>query len=158
MRRAGVLTELQIALALTDPAVDNLTAGHDGTTKRGVKLSGADIAVGSVSAGDQKVFSLGIEEVADGTAVTALDSFMRRLETLLSSLRPAVLSDDMRKVLLKIQAGLSDRCPVELKWTRLLQEKKFDLIQQHYQSLPLDQQVDLARVYEFFAWRTLCLA
>jgi len=96
------------------------------------------------------VYSLGVEEVADGTAVSSLDSFIRRLESLLRSARVSNLNDELRSVLLKIQACLSDRCPVELKWNRLLQERKFELVQQHYASLPFDAQVDMARVFSFF--------
>ncbi len=136
---------------MTDATI--LTASHDNTRKKGRVLAGAQITVGDVSNRTHRVYSLGVEEVADGTAVSSLDSFMRRLESLLRSARVSNLNDELRSALLQIQACLSDRCPAELKWNRLLQERKFELVQQHYASLPFDAQVDMARVYSFF-----CLA
>ncbi len=64
MRRADVLTEIQIALAVTDATI--LTASLDNTRKKGRILGGAQITVGDVSKRTHRVYSLGVDEVADG--------------------------------------------------------------------------------------------
>ena len=53
MRRADVLTEIQIALAVTDAKI--LTASHENTRKMGRVLAGAQITVGKVSLGRKQV-------------------------------------------------------------------------------------------------------
>ena len=56
----------------------------------------------------------------------------------------------MRALSPKLNSSLSDRCPVEIKWAKLLSEKKFDLIQQQHAQLPLREKQRLAHVCSFF--------
>ncbi len=64
--------------------------------------------------------------------------------------RKAKLRTDVLAALLKLKNSLSDRCPVEIKWIRLFQEKKFELITQEYSSMSLVDRVHLAQTYGFF--------
>ena len=128
-RRAGILCELQVAEALMDyfsrhPKA-KLVGVHDGTSKRGMILSGFQFIMG------ERTYSLGIEEVSDGTAVTMYNSFMRRLEWSLETVASHTGGDSksyLREVLLNISTSLSDRCPVEIKWNALLEKDRLDLI------------------------------
>ena len=47
-------------------------------------------------------------------------------------------------------SSLSDRCPTEIKWVALLEEKKFAAIQEEYASMPEEEQKRKAYVYAFF--------
>jgi len=140
IRRADVLADLQIALALTDPEVKSVTVPHDGSTKKGIHLSGDQVLIFG------RMFSLGVEAVEDGTAATALESFLRRLKDALDTLGPDA-DADLRTVLIKLTASLSDRCPVETKWIKLLEERKFTEIKSQFVDMPLHEQREIACVW-----------
>ena len=123
IRRASVLADMQIALALLDYLAADIAVLHDGTTKRGIHLQGSQIMLNGA------VFSLGVEAVADGTAVTAFNALYRRLNDCLKTVGGNV-DDNLRAAMQKLHSSMSDRCPVEIKWARLLEDKKFDIIQQ----------------------------
>ena len=146
LKRADVLCDLQIALCLLNHANWDIVAAHDGTTVFGHHMQGFQLMLGD------RTFSLGIDEVEDGTAVVSFASFMRRVTEILETMQSQGINvdADVEKVLLKISSSLSDRCAVELKWAQLLEDKKFDVIQERYSALSEERQRQLAKVYKFF--------
>ena len=121
------------------------TVLHDATSKLGQNYAGFQVHL-------EKTYSLGAVAVSDGTSQTMFSAFYARLERIMSATgaRMANLRKDVLAALLKLKNSLSDRCPVEIKWVRLFQEKKFQLVTQEYSSMPLVERVRLAQTYAFF--------
>ena len=55
--------------------------------------------------------------------MTTFDSFLRRIQCAVEVYCKATdknVDGEMRALLLKLNSSLSDRCPVEIKWAKLL--------------------------------------
>ena len=72
--RLGVLTDFQLGYLLKAWAAADMSAFHDGTSHRGRSIQGSQLQLGGT------IFSLGVGEVEDGTAVTSFNDFVRRIE------------------------------------------------------------------------------
>jgi hypothetical protein len=149
MRRAEVLCDLQVAFVLVKylktHSFADLVALHDGTTKLGVALAGAGLNIGGA------YYSLGVEAVSDGTALSAFTSLLRRLDWICSTL-PQGSEDQLqtKEVLLRLRSSLSDRCKVEIKWARLLEERRFEEVEKEFATLFVEEKKDKAKVFKFF--------
>lgn len=109
IRRAGVLADLQMAIAFVEAA--QLSGLHDNTTKKGKHLGGAQIRTEGV---DGEVYSLGVEHLVDGTAATTFDSFLRRCQWAVEVYcveKGKDVDEEMRALLLKLNSSLSDPVP-----------------------------------------------
>ena len=149
-RRADVLADLQIAFALMEDPDAFISVLHDMTKKKGINLAGSQTRT---SGADGRLYSLGVEAVPDATAVTALESCLRRLRWALEVYCQDTGTDcdaDLRALIQKLYSSVSDRCPTEIKWVALLEEKKFAVIQEEYASMPEEEQKRKAYVYAFF--------
>ena len=95
--------------------------------------------------------SLGVSQVADGCATTSFSSFLRRIKQILSSLgRGGDLEALLRETLEKMVTSLSDKCPTEVKWAHLLEDKKFELIEREYVQMSKEEQKAKAKVFISF--------
>jgi hypothetical protein len=116
--------------------------GHDGTMYHGRNIAGMTLQFG------EHYLALGAVDVADGTAVTAFTAFVQKLERLCATLKDSEVSLEINKFLLGMRSSLSDKCAVETKWARLLEEKKFDILEAtaEFNALSKEEQARLAEV------------
>ena len=138
IRWADILCDLQTAFVLFAASCSSCGSSH-GTTKLGNSLSGAGIQIG------ERYYSMGVD------AVTA--SFVRRLECLwsiLDHLPEGTITPELNTLLLSLKSSLSDRCKVEIKWARLLEERKMNIVQEQFTSLSVMEQKQKAEVFLFF--------
>jgi hypothetical protein len=94
---------------------------HDGTTYAGRHIAGRSLRFG------QEHLALGVADVADGTALSAFTSFCSKIERVCLSILPSERSLEVNKLMLDMRSSLSDKCVIESKWGRLLEEKKFNI-------------------------------
>jgi hypothetical protein len=115
-----------------------MSAFHDGTSHRGRSIQGSQLQLGDF------IMSFGVGGVQDGTATTSFNDFARRIEKAcklpgldldLNEVDPNAsrlsrfllhihFIDHDFQVLLKVRNSISDRCAVEIKWARLLEDRK----------------------------------
>jgi len=141
--RMDVLCHMQVAEALVAHNERNIAVGHDGSTKKGLQLSASVLFL------PQQAYSLGIVAVPDATAVSMFTSFLRVLTQTLATIKKGTRKD-ICDSLLKMNQSLSDRCPTEIKWIQLFEEKKLEEISREYTNLSRVEQEQMARVYAFF--------
>ena len=136
------LSQIQLAEELVKSA--NNTLHTDGTSKFGHKFLGYQVETETQS------FTLGIREVVSGTAQATLDQFSMILHELSSI---TACSEIGNKVLASIKSTMSDRASVEKSFNELLASYRSEilpLVVHNWSELLEDEQLSMARMYNFF--------
>ena len=137
------LSQIQLAEELVKSA--NNTLHTDGTSKFGHKFLDYQVETETQS------FTLGIREVVSGTAQATLDQFSMILHELSSI---TACSEIGNKVLASIKSTMSDRASVEKSFNELLASYRSEilpLVVHNWSELLEDEQLSMARMYNFFA-------
>lgn len=143
---ARAMAQLQFCDAVLED--DNLTLHSDGTTKFGHHYGSFD-----VSFGEGKVFTLGVRETADGTAVTTLGVLEEIVQDLVDLGGQDEDRLDLGRFLTKIKNVMSDRHSVQKKFNALLADfrgKFLPAVRGDWDSLSLTQREKAKELNEFF--------
>ena len=141
------VAQCQLAEVLSKDGYNTLHT--DGTTKYGHKYAGYQVTT------EERTYTLGLRETADGTAQTELDTLNEILEdlSLAASASGKVSTEVGQKIIAQIKSTISDRASVEKCFNELLEQYRSDILPsvvEGWSDMSDGEQSAMSRMYNFF--------
>ena len=150
---ARALSQMQLAEVLTQE--DHHTLHSDGTTKFGHKYLGYQVST------VHDTYTLGMREVASGSAQSMLDKVKEILDDLSASASTSNDKDTQTtsEIVMQIKSTMSDRANTEKSFNELLANYRAEilpLVVKNWEELSQKEKESMSEMYNFFLWHSFC--